>query len=404
MSLDAGGAPASPSAAKHAVPRTVPSGLFAGDCWKMVHTEDELALKQVARAFFARHSTIGALRGLITAEQGHDPAVWARLSQEMALTGLAIPEHLGGAGGGTVGACVAHMEAGKSLYSGPLLASGFAASVLLQCSKADLGAQLLAEIADGTIATVTVVDPVDGDRMNADLFSCVTAADDDDSLALDGVQPIVLDGVSADVLIVPVTNNGSPAIAVVRPNARGITRTALDSFDQSRSFARLTFDATPATLLAGPDTAPTVLRDALDRIAILLSAEQAGVASRCLELAVEYATTRIQFGQPIGQFQAIKHLLADVQTNVESTITLVLFVSRAFDAGSPSVPHLASLAKAWCSEAAVNAAKAMVQVFGGIGFTWECDAHLYLKRAESDLLLLGVPRLHREQLVQRLGL
>jgi alkylation response protein AidB-like acyl-CoA dehydrogenase len=174
--------------------------------------------------------------------------------------------------------------------------------------------------------------------------------------------------------------------------------------DQTRKLARLEFAATPARLIGSPGDAAAILDRTLDVAAIALAAEQLGGAQRALDMAVGYAKVREQFGRPIGSFQTIKHRCADLLLEVESLRSAVGYAAAAVAEGSAEIPVLASLAKAYASETFFHVAAENIQIHGGIGFTWEHDAHLYFKRAKSSELFLGDPAYHRERLATRIGL
>ncbi len=194
------------------------------------------------------------------------------------------------------------------------------------------------------------------------------------------------------------------SLFAVEADAAGLTRTPLATMDQTRKQARLEFSATPARLVGEDGGAGPALSRTLDLAAVALAAEQVGGAQRCLDMAVDYAKTRIQFGRPIGSFQAIKHKCADMLLEVESAKSAAYYAGWAAAEDSEELPVVASLAKSYCSEAYFHAAAENIQIHGGIGFTWEHDAHLYFKRAKSSELLLGDPSYHRELLAQRIGI
>jgi alkylation response protein AidB-like acyl-CoA dehydrogenase len=190
----------------------------------------------------------------------------------------------------------------------------------------------------------------------------------------------------------------------VAGDAEGLTRTPLATMDQTRKQARLEFGGTPAKLLGTEGEGWPVLSRVLDLAAVALAAEQVGGAQKCLEMSVDYAKVRVQFGRPIGSFQAIKHKCADMLLEVESAKSAAYYAGWAAAELNEELPTVASLAKAYCSDAYFHAAAENIQIHGGIGFTWEHDAHLYFKRAKSSQLLLGDPTYHRELLAQRIGI
>jgi alkylation response protein AidB-like acyl-CoA dehydrogenase len=204
------------------------------------------------------------------------------------------------------------------------------------------------------------------------------------------------------ILVIATTPDGLSLFAV-EGSASGLARTALPTMDQTRKQARLTFSGTPARLIGSAGGAVESLPQATALASVALAAEATGGAQRCMDMAVEYAKTRIQFGRPIGSFQAIKHKCADMLIEVESARSAAYFAASEAADGSDGLANAASLAKAYCTDAFFHTAAESIQVHGGIGFTWEHDAHLYFKRAKSSQLMLGDPAAHREFLAQQIG-
>jgi alkylation response protein AidB-like acyl-CoA dehydrogenase len=194
------------------------------------------------------------------------------------------------------------------------------------------------------------------------------------------------------------------SVFAVERGADGLTAEALSTMDQTRKQARLVFSHTPATLIGAEGQGSAAVSTMLDLAVVALAAEQVGGAQRVLDMAVDYAKTRVQFGRPIGSFQAIKHKCADMLVEVETARSTAYHAAAAAAGDDEELPNLASLAKAYCSEAYFHGAAQNVQIHGGIGFTWEHPAHLYLKRAKSSELLFGDPDYHRELLAHRLGI
>ena len=214
----------------------------------------------------------------------------------------------------------------------------------------------------------------------------------------------MVDGHNADLVLVAGRTDKGVSLFAVERGAAGMTATPLATMDQTRKQARIEFASTPARLMGEEGGAAPVLSRTLDLAAVALAAEQVGGAQRCLDMAVDYAKTRIQFGRPIGSFQAIKHKCADMLLEVESAKSAAYYAGWAAAEDSEELPVVASLAKSYCSEAYFHAAAENIQIHGGIGFTWEHDAHLYFKRAKSSELMLGDPSYHRELLAQRIGI
>jgi alkylation response protein AidB-like acyl-CoA dehydrogenase len=214
----------------------------------------------------------------------------------------------------------------------------------------------------------------------------------------------VLDGHVANLIVVAARTSKGISLFGVKDDAAGLTRTPLPTMDQTRKQARLEFSGTPAWLIGTDGGAEPGLSKTLDLAAVALAAEQVGGAQRVLDASVEYAKTRIQFGRPIGSFQAIKHKCADMLLEVESAKSAAYYAAWAAAEDSDELPVVASLSKSYCSEAYFHAAAENIQIHGGIGFTWEHPAHLYFKRAKSSELLFGDPAYHRELLAQRIGI
>jgi len=232
----------------------------------------------------------------------------------------------------------------------------------------------------------------------------MTATAVGDGHTLTGTKMFVIDGHSADVVLVLARTDAGISLFAVEGDAAGLTRTPLATMDQTRKQARLEFADTPARLIESEGIGWDFVARVLDLAAVGLAAEQVGGAQKVLEMAVEYAKVRVQFGRPIGSFQAIKHKCADMLLEVESAKSAAYYGMWCASEMNDELPSTASLAKAYCSEAYFHAAAENIQIHGGIGFTWEHPAHLYFKRAKSSELLFGDPTYHREQLAQRIGI
>ena len=352
----------------------------------------------MVRRFLAEKSPVSEVRRLMATEAGYDPAVWAQLGQ-LGLAGLIIPEKYGGAGCGPVEQLIACEEMGAALLCAPYLASAVLATwALLASGDAVAQADLLPGIASGeTIATLAV--PEDDGSWAPDEFR-VTARRSGDRYLLDGRKSFVLDGMIADLILVAASSDDGPALfAVGGPgdgSAAGLSRQAMQTLDMTRKQAVLTFSGTPGRLAGQPGAAAEIVAQAIRGGVLALAAEQVGGAQRCLDMAVAYAKVRHQFGRAIGSFQAIKHMCADMLLEVESARSAAYRAAWAAADGAADLPLFASLAKAYCSEAYFHVAASNIQVHGGIGFTWEHDAHLYYRRAKSAEVMLGTPASHRE--------
>ena len=366
---------------------------------RFAFADDQEELRRTTRRVLDGHGGLASARALAgnSTGPGHDAALWRKLGAELGLAGLVIPERHGGAGLGWVELVGVAEELGRGLAAVPFLSTVcLGTTAILVAGDEDQQARLLPSIARGdTSAALAYVD--------ADV---TTARADGDAVILTGRKRQVVDGHSAGVVIVTARTSNDPGSGVglyaVPGDAPGLTRRRLPTMDATRPLAELVFDGVrlPATArLASSSQA------ALDRILALacigLAAEQVGGAQRCLDLSVEYAKVRTQFGRPIGAFQAIQHKCADLFLLVESARSAAYYAGWA--AAQPDIPDdevatAASIAKAYCSDAYYQCAAETIQIHGGIGFTWEHDAHLYFKRARSSRDLLGAPAEHRERL------
>jgi alkylation response protein AidB-like acyl-CoA dehydrogenase len=294
-------------------------------------------------------------------------------------------------------------EMGRSLMCAPYFSTvALAANAILTSGDDAAKKELLPGIASGdSIATLAFTED-NGRWDEGGITTAATRAGD--GWTLEGHKMFVLDGHVANLLVVAARTPAGLSLFAVEENAPGLTRTPLATMDQTRKQARLELSGTPARLIGADGGASAGLSKTLDLAAVALAAEQVGGAQRCLDMSVEYAKQRVQFGRPIGSFQAIKHKCADMLLEVESAKSAAYYAGWAAAEASDELGVVASLAKAYCSDAYFHAAAENIQIHGGIGFTWEHDAHLYFKRAKSSELLLGDPTYHRELLAQRIGL
>jgi alkylation response protein AidB-like acyl-CoA dehydrogenase len=369
----------------------------------LVFSEEQEELRGSVRRFFEDRSPSAEVRRLMQTSEGYSRPVWEQMATQLGLQGLAIPERFGGMGFGYVDLAIVLEEAGRALLCAPYFATvALAANALISSGDGDACASYLPSIAAGeTIATLALSE--DSGRWDEDGLT-LAAERSGAGWALSGHKSFVLDGhVASLVLVVARTRSGLSLLAV-EGDAEGLARTPLPTLDQTRKLARLEFSGTPGRLIGAEGGAWPGLSRTLDLAAIALAAEQVGGAHRCLDMSVGYAKVRYQFGRPIGSFQAIKHKCADMLLQVESARAAAHFAAWAAAEDSPEVPVAASLAKATCSEAYFRAAADNIQVHGGIGFTWEHDAHLYFKRAKSSQLFLGDVAYHRAHLAQRIGI
>ncbi len=366
-------------------------------------TEEQDELRKTVRQFLESKSPETAVREQMETEAGFDPAVWSQMGEQMGLQGLAIPEEFGGSGYGYIELGIVLEEMGRALLCAPFFSTVvLAANTLLHSGDDAAKAAHLPGIASGeTIAALAFTEP-SGKWDESGITMQATPAGD--GWTLTGTKMYVIDGHTATLIIVAARTAKGVSLFAVDGDASGLTRTALSTMDQTRKQARLEFDGTPATLVGADGEGWTTLSTVLDLAAGGLAAEQVGGAQKVLEMAVEYAKVRVQFGRPIGSFQAIKHKCADMLLEVESAKSAAYYGMWCASEMNDELPSVASLAKAYCSEAYFHATAENIQIHGGIGFTWEHPAHLYFKRAKSSELLFGDPTYHRELLAQRIGI
>ncbi len=365
-------------------------------------TEEQEQLRQFVRSFLDDKSSEAAVREQMETEQGYDPAVWAQLSDQLGLPALAIPEEFGGQGYSFVELGVVLEEMGRRLLCAPFLSGVLASQAIIHSGDDAAKAEHLPGIASGQTMAALAFTEESGKWDESGITMEATGSGSD--YTLNGTKSFVIDGHVANLIVVAARTAGGVSLFTVAGDAAGLTRQSLSTMDQTRKQAKLTFANTPAKLLGAEGAGWATLSTVLDLGAIALAAEQVGGAQFVLEMAVQYAKDRVQFGRPIGSFQAIKHKCADMLLEVESAKSAAYYGMWCAAELNDELPSVASLAKAYCSEAYFHAAAENIQIHGGIGFTWEHPAHLYFKRAKSSELLFGDPAYHRELLAQRIGL
>lgn len=331
-------------------------------------TPEQLALRDAVRGLLDKHSDV---RAAIETPHGYDKDLWARLTD---IGVLPIPEQYGGSGATFDETRIALEEFGRTLTPSPLLASAIAAHALLTSTGAEFRGRLLRRIAEGAVATLAW-DSVAVTATPAIDYPEVNAASD----YLDGAARYVLDGDLAEILLV------SDGEFLYEVDPATLSREHTPTIDQTRRLATVHLSNAPALRVGR--WSPEIRDFAL----AALSAEQVGAAARALELTVEYTKTRVQFGKPIGSFQALKHRMADLHVLVETARSAALAANDEVSA---------AVAKVYCSEAFFSVAAEMVQLHGGIAITWEHDAHLYFKRAHGSRQLFGSPQDHIRRLTR----
>ena len=347
-------------------------------------SEEQLELASMMGALLTKHSDSGAVRAAAESSCGYDEKLWTLLCAQVGVAALGIPEEYGGAGFGFLETAVVLEQLGQALTPAPLLSGVVAAEVLLRTGDRSACERLLPAIAAGSVATVAWAGP----SGMSDAPQTVELVDD----RLTGTVPLVLDGDTAEVLLVAAQISDGVGLFEVATDADRLTRTATAAMDLTLRLATVQLEGVEGTRIGGDLTA--ALREVHAVGAAAVAALQVGVAQRALDMTVAYSKEREQFGRQIGSFQALKHRMADMLVLVETARSAAMDAAFAVPADIDLVRRT-SVAKGWCSDALTEVASEMVQLHGGIAITWEHDAHLVFKRAHSLSHLFGPPHLHR---------
>ena len=358
-------------------------------------TDEQQQLASTVRALVARRSATMDLRTALASEAGYDVELWRSLCEQIGAAALAVPEEYGGAGFSFFETHVVLEELGSGLTPSPLLGSGvLATQALLLSGDGEACSRLLPEAAEGrTTLALCWADRTGTWRQNGSDVSATDAG----GWTLAGTATLVLDGLDADTLLVVAGTPGGPGLFEVAPGATGLERKATPALDQTMRFAEVRLSGTPATRIGGD------LTEVLPRLhavaAVATTALQTGAAQRALDLTVGYLKERVQFGRPLGSFQALKHRCADMLVSVETARSMSWSAAWHAAHDPASAEQQAALAKAWCTDAFNHVAAEMVQLHGGIAITWEHDAHLYFKRAHATAQLFGRAAEHRRRVL-----
>lgn len=365
--------------------------------------EEQAMLQEVLRDFLSAKSSQGAVRAQMADPSGYDVGLWRQMADQLGLQSLAIPEEYGGSGFTFVELGIALEEMGRALTVSPFFASCvMAPQLLLALDDEEANKEYLPELASGNLIATVALAEDSGSWQPADVTT--TARESGGGWLLDGHKSYVLDGAAADLLLVAARVGDRIGVFAVEAGAAGLTRTPLDTMDQTRKQARLEFAGTPARPVGSVAAGERAIEVMLDHAMVGLAAESLGGTAEVLDMAVEYAKVREQFGRPIGSFQAIKHKCASMLVDLESSRSAVYFALWAVSARDAEVPKVASLVKAFCTDTYLSACGENIQIHGGIGFTWEHPAHLYLKRAKNAQLFLGSSDFHRQRLATLIGI
>ncbi|RAU99333.1 acyl-CoA dehydrogenase [Mycobacterium colombiense] len=354
-------------------------------------------LRGVVRDYLTATSPSATVRELMATDPGYDPACWRQMANELGLHGIAVPEQWGGAGAGTAELAVVFEEMGRVLLCSPFFATVALATQAVLASGDDAAAErFVPSFVDGTTTAALILNG----RLDAWDPAAVTlrAHREGSGYRIHGAAPLVIDGHTADVLLAAAVTEAGLSLLSVRGSSAGVSRTPLAGLDRTRKVARVEFDGAHAELIGPEGDAAGFLAQTSDLALVALTAEQVGAAQRCLDMAVGYAKERIQFGRPIGSFQAVKHRCADMLVQVEGARSAVTHAAGV--ASTDELPTAASVAKMVCSEVSLQAALDNMRIHGGIGFTWEHDAHLFVRRAKASQLIFGDPDYHAQRLAR----
>lgn len=367
---------------------------------RLVLDSEQGQLRSTLRELLAEHAPPSRVREVMDGDEGYDSALWRRVSEDLGLSGLVVPESYGGSGVGNVERCIVLEELGRALSPVPYLASSvLAVDTVLAFDDAELAKEILPGLATGESIAAVALAGDDGSWGSS--ASSVAAVRGDGGWTLDGHASFVLSGDVADIVLVLAMTPEGPGFFVV--SGKEVRRTPLHTLDPTRGMVRLDFAGAPARRAAVSD--PAAVLDAVrDRAAVALAAERVGVIARVLEMTVEYAKTRVQFGRPIGSYQAVKHGCADMYRSYEQADSVLRYAAWAADHDPDELPLAAALTQVVTAPASFQAAADTVQLHGGIGYTWEHDAHLYYKRAKTNELLLDGPDQQQERLAMRLDI
>jgi alkylation response protein AidB-like acyl-CoA dehydrogenase len=364
--------------------------------------EDQRALQDTLRGFLADQLSSAALRSSLDTDTGYDPQLHARLAGELGLAGLTIPGEFGGLGLSQAEAGVVHTELGRVLYPGPFLPSWLAAGTLLAASERTAAQYWLPRLADGS-ATGTVAAAGEDGRWSPGPDS-VQAERTAQGWYLRGSRWYVIAGQVADIVVVPALTANGPAMFVVEPGCPGFAVSRQLGIDLTRRVCVTTFDTTPAFLLSEGQEAIAVLDRAEHELLLATAAEAAGGIGWCLDAAIAYVKDREQFGRPIGSFQAVAASCVDMLADLQSVSAAARYAAVASADGVGEARMAARRAALRAGEAYRGVTESAIHLFGGIGFTWEHDAHLYYRRAWSAERLAGGPHTHRAAVADQEGL
>jgi len=371
-------------------------------------SEEQEMLRQSARGLLEKECPSTVVRRLMEDERGFDPALWKKMA-DLGWMGLVIPEEYGGAALSYVDLVLVMEEMGRVVLPSPFIWTAMVAEAIRRAGSPAQKKTLLPKIAAGNlIATLAWLEP--SASWDAESITLPVRPSGPD-FVLNGAKVFVNDGQLADCLLVAARTSGSGedgltlfALETSRP---GISVTPLKTMDQTRKLAEITFanvKATASDVVGAVGHGWKTLTEVLDRGKVMLAAEMVGGAQKVLELTVEYAKVRVQFGRPIGSFQAVQHKCANMMIDVEGAKSAAYYASWAVSNDVPEAPVAAAVAKAAASDAFRRVSAEGIQLHGGIGFTWDHDLHLYFKRAKSSEFTFGDATYNRELVARGINL
>ncbi|MBI3783587.1 MAG: acyl-CoA/acyl-ACP dehydrogenase [Deltaproteobacteria bacterium] len=356
-------------------------------------SEDQVLLRQTIRRFLDEQCPTSRVRAIMESDSGHDTTLWQGLV-DLGVTGLIVPAAYGGSGLELLDLVLAAEELGYAATPGPFLGSSMATVALMEGGDAAQRQRWLPQIASGK-ALLTIAFGEADSQWDPRAFTTKASGG-----KLNGEKPFVPYAAIADALIVAAADDDGPGLWLVERGAAGIETTSLTLVDMTRRVDGVRFKDTPATKLGGDRAA---LQRTIDAGCILIAADAYGGSRRCLEMAVDYAKTREQFGQIIGAFQGVKHQIASLACEIEPSLALYWYAAHAFDRIRDQSPRHAALVKAHMSDLYDRATRDSTELHGGIGFTWEFDLHLWFRRAVFDRSFLGEAAVHRARAADLAG-
>ena len=368
-------------------------------------SEEQEMLRDAAKRFLADNCPTKFVRQMMADATGHDQAFWKKIV-ELGWPGLLVPENYGGQGGAFLDMTVVIEEAGKALVPGPFFTAALLGVPLVveggsEAQKKDLLPRMAKGEFIGTLALAEAAGRFDADGVQ------MKATKSGSDYTISGEKFFVPDAHVANGMAVAVRTSGSGekgiTLVLVPTNAAGVTITQLKTVDKTRRLCHVKFDNVKASgILGKPDEGWPILSRVLNIATAALATEMVGTAQKALDMAVDYAKTRVQFGKPIGSFQAVKHKCVDMMVLVENARSLVYYACWTVDTNNDEQKTAVPMAKAYASDMAKNVTSEAIQVHGGIGFTWEHDMHLYHRRALAGEANLGNGPVHRETVARTL--